>query len=408
MLSFLFGSTLTLLFTAAPVPGGEWPQWRGPNGNGLSPERDWDPSALDEPKILWHTNVGMGHASMVVRAGHVYTLGNYEVGDRNWEDVVICLDAETGEEVWAHFYPCAEGEDPGPCASPLLAGNRLYTLSREGHFFCFDAESGEILWQHQLVEEGLVGEEAGYFAPSPIACGDVVVLNMNRSGLAFDRLSGEVAWNSAPGQENFASPVPATWGGRTGLLLQGMDTLRLVAPETGEVLASLAGGSIPDPIVNGDRMIAINSRGVAYYDVSGKEPTRLWQKRDGEPAFANFVEIGEHLYGFVSTGGEDEFQCRALATGEVRWRKEELTNGAVIGAGDKLIVIDRRGRLLVVDSDPAAYRVLSSTQGIELFEAIGNSPGRRREHACWTDPALADGRLWVRSTYGELVCFDMR
>jgi hypothetical protein len=86
------------LYIGGKTHGTDWPRWRGPNGDGISTETDWDPEALkDGPKIIWKTNVGMGLSNVAIKGKYLYTMGSdYE------EDIVYCLNAETGEEVWRY------------------------------------------------------------------------------------------------------------------------------------------------------------------------------------------------------------------------------------------------------------------------------------------------------------------
>src|SRR3989442_9430230 len=119
----------------------DWPQWRGPNRDGVSAETGWTASwPADGPKQLWKTNVGTGASSVAVAAGRLYTLGN-----ASSTDTVVCLDAATGKEIWKHSYPQPLDARPfegGPAATPTVDGNRVFTLSEQGDLFCLDAATG--------------------------------------------------------------------------------------------------------------------------------------------------------------------------------------------------------------------------------------------------------------------------
>ena len=105
----------------------DWPQWRGINRDGISSEKispaNW---GKDGPKQLWKKEVGTGVSSVAVRGGRLYTMGN-----NGSMDVVFCLDAATGAEIWRHTYP--QSLDPrqfegGPAGTPTVDGDRVYTL----------------------------------------------------------------------------------------------------------------------------------------------------------------------------------------------------------------------------------------------------------------------------------------
>jgi len=110
-----------------------WPQWRGPNRDGISTETGWLITWPEEGlEQLWKTLVGFGYSSVTVSNGRVYTMGNVKK-----TDTVYCLNADTGDVVWKYSYPCKQGSWKGTRIAPTVDGNVVYTLSREGHLFCF-------------------------------------------------------------------------------------------------------------------------------------------------------------------------------------------------------------------------------------------------------------------------------
>ena len=132
----------------------DWPRWRGPNGDGISQETDWNPEALAGGlKILWKTNVELGSSNIVIRGEHLYVIGNNFSGD----DIVFCLNVETGKEVWRYSYPCGMGNGgDGPQTAQAVDGKHVYTLSVEGHVFCFNAKNGKVRWERDLVNNYVV------------------------------------------------------------------------------------------------------------------------------------------------------------------------------------------------------------------------------------------------------------
>jgi outer membrane protein assembly factor BamB len=121
-----------LLFLAEVGQSEDWPNWRGPNFDGVTQETL--PSTLpDEPKVSWRTKVGVGFSSVSVSRGRVFTMGNADETDTVW-----CLDADSGRVIWKHSYACAL--DPrfyegGPGVTPTVSGDAVYTLSKKGHAF---------------------------------------------------------------------------------------------------------------------------------------------------------------------------------------------------------------------------------------------------------------------------------
>ncbi|MFC1783280.1 PQQ-binding-like beta-propeller repeat protein, partial [Planctomycetota bacterium] len=130
----------------------DWPNWRGPNHNGISHETDWLGDWSDgQAKILWKQSIGTGFSSMAVSKGRVYTMGNTakDQRDQNPTDVVYCLDAKTGDIIWTHKYLCdlgARSYKGGTHATPTVEGDSIYTFSKQGHAFCLDATTGKPKW----------------------------------------------------------------------------------------------------------------------------------------------------------------------------------------------------------------------------------------------------------------------
>ena len=132
----------------------DWPQWRGSNRNGISPEKLSARWPADGPVVLWRASVGTGFSSVSVSQGRAYTMGN-----TNDQETVWCLDALTGKEIWKHTYPSKLGavyHEGGPVSTPTIQSNRIFTLSKWGDVFCLDAAKGTIIWEHDLRHDGVI------------------------------------------------------------------------------------------------------------------------------------------------------------------------------------------------------------------------------------------------------------
>jgi len=142
---------------------------------------------------LWEASVGLGYSTVSVADGRLYTLG-YDVEQEL--DVVFCLDAETGEELWTHAYPAKIWNlmhAGGTLTTPTVDGDVVFTSNREGRLFCFDAANGESRWERDLAAELELTPPKWGFAASPIVLGDMLVLNLGRL-LAVEKESGETLW----------------------------------------------------------------------------------------------------------------------------------------------------------------------------------------------------------------------
>src|SRR5271170_676231 len=134
-----------LLALARPMMAEDWPQWRGPNRNGISSEKGWlDHWPAQGPPIAWKAAVGTGFSSFAVAGGRLYTTGNSDNAD-----TIFCFDAASGKELWKHTYPADLGDkffEGGTTGTPTVDGGRVFGLSRWGDLFCLEAATGKIVW----------------------------------------------------------------------------------------------------------------------------------------------------------------------------------------------------------------------------------------------------------------------
>src|SRR5262249_17440730 len=134
-----------LILLACPAFGDDWPQWLGPTRDGVCAERVAPWKA--DPKVVWKAAVGEGHSSPIVAGGRVYI--HVKAAGKE-EEEVQALEATTGKEIWTQSYPRAPFESMfghGPRATPLLQGDRLYTLGVTGVLTCWEAATGKKVWQ---------------------------------------------------------------------------------------------------------------------------------------------------------------------------------------------------------------------------------------------------------------------
>lgn len=379
----------------------DWPQWRGPNRNGVSSETEWLTSWPEAgPKVLWRKSLGVGFSSVVVRSGRVYTLGSK--GDT---DFTYCLDADTGREMWLHSYPCPAGpDDPGPRATPALDGNRLYTISRAGHVNCLDANSGKAVWSVYLPDT----EELKWDIPrrgldvsaSPLVDGDLLVVNVSCANVALDKVTGKVVWKDNTAQGGFASPVPFRMTDERAIaIFAGARAVGLSA-RTGQKLWSYEWpntANAADPSVVGDRLFLSTGygSGCALFKPARGEPTVLWRNKSLCTHFSSAVVWQGHVYGFSGqAGNKNHVVCLDVETGEEKWRHWGLDMGTLMVAGGRLVMLTEKGNLVIADASPKEYTELARAKVIE---------GK-----CWTVPVLSGGRVYCRNHEGELVCLDVR
>jgi outer membrane protein assembly factor BamB len=387
-----------LLFLAEVGQSEDWPNWRGPNFDGVT--RETLPSTLpDEPKVSWRTKVGVGFSSVSVSRGRVFTMGNADETDTVW-----CLDADSGRVIWKHSYACAL--DPrfyegGPGVTPTVSGDAVYTLSKKGHAFRFDFETGDVTWRRDLVKDHELEPPEWSFAGSPFCHDDLVVLNCGGAGIALHAGTGKTAWKSSAEHSGYATAVPFVRDGKTELLLFVAKELVSVEPATGRILWRFSSQcsrnvNAADPVVDGNRVMISSSNGSVCLQIQpGKnpEPKPVWEQKALRTYFNPTVRVGGYIYAISGTTHRPtELVCLDWKTGEIRWKEPGFGSGALMAAGDRLVIFDK-GRLTICLATADGFAPLLQAQ------ILGGK--------CWTAPVVANGRVFCRNAKGDLACVDL-
>jgi hypothetical protein len=389
--------TLFAALLAVTAPAADWPQWRGPNRNGISSESVSASWSADGPKVLWRASVGTGFSSISISQGRAYTMGN-----TNNQDTVWCFDATNGKPFWRHTYAAQLGPqwyEGGPGSTPTVDNNRVFTISKWGDVFCFDAAKGTVLWQRDLRQGGLKPNRWG-FAGSPLIWGNLVILNAGAAGIALDHSTGRVAWLTGTNQGGYASPTRFAFGGREYVLIFAAKHLVALEPLTGRELwrQSWETGwdtNITDPIVrDGNIFISSFTHGCGLFSLANGTPVMTYTNSVLFNHLSPGILVGDYLYAFSGEAKKDtDFRCVHWPTGELKWARKDPAFGSLIMATDKLIVLSEKGELLVGQASPEGFKPLARASVLN--------------GVCWAPPALADGRLYIRNARGELRCLTL-
>jgi len=399
------------LAVAGQAAATDWTAWRGPAANGISPETSWNAKSLAPSNVLWKTNVGKGHSAVAVKGDRLYTMGQRDRGrgeSMTREDVVYCLDASSGRELWSYAYPVEARDWPGPGSTPVVDGDRLYTVSRPGEVYCFEAETGKVLWRKNLVGENLAREPQWGFCGSATVDGDVVLLNAGRSGLALDKRTGRVVWSSEPVAGYLATPVVFERDGKRVAAISAAGTLYVVDVGDGSVQWSHPWQTDADPTVLGDRVMLMGAgrgRGSTMPEIAGAEPEGVWESDALSGSFQTAVVVDGHAYGFGRERRDHALQCVDMASGEVRWSQNMGEWGAVIAADGKLIILEGDGDLVIAEASPKAFTEIARARVLEMRH--WRSYPHDEPKTCWTYPVISGGRVFARDTWGDLVCVDL-
>ncbi len=393
------------LFCAA-VHAADWPNFRGPNHNGISTETGWLVKWPDEgPKQLWKASVGVGYASIIVANGHAYASGNNEA-----VATLYCFDAGTGSNLWKFSYPSdlySVFNGPkglgGTSGSPTIDGDRVYLMSGDGCLYALEAKSGAVVWSNNLAGAlGVVKPKWG-FATSVLVQDNLLVLDAGGFGTAVDKTSGKVVWNSTKAMAGYSTPVPCSFHGTPAVAILSADTVYGVETKSGKQLWSFPFKTanqmnIADVIVSSNEFFvsAAYNQGGIMARLDGTNAAPVWANK----SFANHVNssilVDGYLYGVAGSvnGSPATLKCLDFATGVEKWNFPGLGGGGLIVADHKIIMLSDKGELVVGEVSPESFVPLSRAQ------VVGAS--------CWTAPTLANGRIYCRNNKGDVVCVDVK
>lgn len=391
-----------LLATLSPGIAADWPMFRGPEVNGISPESGWSTTwPKDGPPVRWRAKVGLGFSTVVVGDGKLIATGHD--GRAKGKDTVWCLDAATGQELWKHSYAAPLGNkyfEGGATGTPTIDGGRVYHLAREGDFFCLELATGKVVYQRQLAKElGVEVPEWG-FAASPLVQGSLLILNVGSHGTALDKATGKTVWQNGKGPAAYATAVPFDLDGTRCAAVLTHRECAAVEVATGKVrwrvkFVTDYDTSACAPVVHdGTLLLSGENAPAVKLNLRDGSPVAGW-KTDTATQFNAGVVLGGHLYTFHGISGKPggELRCLDWQTGATRWAQKGFGVGSLVAAGGRLVVLSETGELVVVAVNP------------QKFEALARSHVLGKK--CWTAPVLANGRIYVRNTPGDLLCLDV-
>jgi len=407
--------------SAQANPG--WRQWGGPDRNfiinttGLADS--WPEAG---PPVLWSRPLGPGHSAILADEGRLYTMyrvGNGRAKQGPWdaEETVVSLDAATGKTLWEHKYP-SRREDfsfgAGPHSTPLLVGDRLFTIGTNQQLFAFDKKTGKILWSHDLIADFDSPEllirpvvKTGYGC-SPIAFRDTVICSVGGPGqsvMAFRQSDGGVVWRSGDFLTSAAPPILIDMAGRQQLVVFGGGTVNGMDPANGTILWSTPHDPGNDlncgtPLWGADNILFVSS---AYQ--AGSRAIQLTQEGNATHAeelwftnrvrfmFLNAVRVGDHVYGTTGDFGPAFLTALDIKTGLAAWQHRGFGRASILYADGKAIIMDEDGDLAIAKLAPEGVTILAEAK--KVFDTI-----------TWTVPTLVGQTLYARDRE-KIVALDL-
>ena len=401
-------AALALIAASTVGWGQDWPQFRGPNRDGVVLGRESLPTfASAGPELVWDRSVGSGFSAPAV-AGERLLLFHRE-GSR---EVVEALRVSGGERIWEFAYDTTYKDDfgfeNGPRATPVIADGRVYTFGAAGVLHSLDLETGTKHWSVDTHSE--FGVRKGFFgaASTPLVLGGKVIANIGGSDgagiVAFDANSGAKVWTATDHDASYSSPVAAQIDGALHAIFFTREGLVALKPETGKVAyerrwrsRSHASVNAATPVVLGDIVFLSSSYGTGAIAMRLRngDLEELWSGEDViDNHYSSCVRSGSTLFGFHGRQEYGQsFRAADLTTGEVLWSSERMPAGSVMRIGNRLLLLLESGELLLASASREKFEVLSRAQILgretRAFPAVANGLLFARDK-----DTLACMRLW--------------
>lgn len=433
------GPLLTALLLTAPATAADWPQWMGPNRDGVWAETGiLDAFPAGGPKKLWSVPVHGGYSGPAVAAGKVYVTDYARAGgdagnnpakmaESTGKERVLCLDAKTGKELWKHEYDCPYkvSYPAGPRCTPTVSGGKVYALGAMGDLVCLDADNGSLSWKKDFKADYGAKTPIWGFSGHPLVYRNLLICLVGGDGsvaVAFDKDTGKEAWKalSAP-EPGYCPPTLIEADGKPQVVIWHAKSINGLDPTTGKRLWSVPlepsyAMSIAAPRQEGDTLFAggIGNQAVAI-KLAGGAPAVLWRgdKKTGVyPVNATPIVDNGVIYGVDQPG---QLRAVELATGKRLWStfkpvigedKEDDFRGAGSGTaflvknGDRYFLFAETGDLVIARLTPQGYEEISRAK---LVERTNEAFGRK---VVWSHPAFADKCVFVRNDK-EIACFSL-
>ena len=417
-----------MILTSVAALADDWPQWRGPNRDGVWSETGII-GAFPEPQIetRWRVPISSGYSGPTVAAGRVYVTDR--VREPNDGERVLCFDFESGRELWTFEYDCPYKNvsySAGPRAAVTIDDGRAYALGTKGHLHCLDAASGRELWKKTPGVDYDIRVPIWGIASAPLVEGDLLIVQIGAAGgacvVALDKTTGMEVWRALDDKVSYSAPIVIERVGRRVLVCWTGNNVAGLDPASGKVYwkhpfePNRMVINVPTPVVDGDHLFV-----TAFYDgalmlrLLDRDPwiEKMWRRQGRSERDTDALHCmistpymeSRHVYGVDSYG---ELRCLDVLTGDRIWEDQTATPRArwsnihMVRNGDRMWMFNERGELIIAKLSPQGFHEISRAKLIEpTTEQL-----RQRDGVCWSHPAYAHRHIIARNDR-ELVCASL-
>ncbi len=425
---------LPVIATAAHAQGSDWPRFLGPLGASVSTEKGivWPAAG---PKILWHKELGTGYGMPTISKGKLYHF------DRNGKNArLTCMNARTGESLWTYeylsIYKDHFGYNNGPRCSPVIDGDHVYLYGVEGEIHCVRADTGKHVWHVNASKVFNVIQNFFGVGSTPVVEGNLLIAQVGGSPegttsrnlfdqsikgngcgvVAFDKLTGKVAYKISDELASYAGPTLATINNRRYCFVFARGGLLAFDPASGRTdfhfpwrSEDVESVNASNPVVVGDKVFLSETYGPGAallkvkpggYEVLWKDANKF--KKSMQNHWMTSIHHDGYLYGSSGrhTAGAD-LRCIELETGKVTWTEKGLTRTSLLMIDGHFICLGEDGTLRLLKVNSQKYDLVSE---IELKDP--KTKQTLLEYPCWAAPIVSHGLLYVRGEE-RLVCLEL-
>lgn len=364
----------TAISTAAGDISIDWNQWRGPRRDGKLAGVSW-PEKLDDSQLekVWSVSLGPSYSGPIVVGDRVYTT---QTIDKTYE-AVTAHDRKTGKKIWEQtwkgamqvpFFARANGD--WIRATPAYSEGRLYVAGIRDVLVCLDAEVGEEVWRIDFPAQMNSALPKFGCVSSPLVDGKHVYVQAGGAFFKIDKENGKVVWKAAEGDSGmnsaFSSPVITKLKGMRQIVVQTRNELMGIELGKGEILwrqpiQAFRGMNIITPTIVDDDKIFVSSYGgkTKVFDVSKNGEQFQLEERWMLPA-DGYMTTPVVVDGFAYTHLRNQrFACFDIENGEETWRTGAFGKYAsLIANDDKILALDQRGELMLIKANPEKFELL--------------------------------------------------
>ena len=396
-------SVLLVTILAVPAMAADWPQWRGPQRDGISRETGLlDVWPAGGPPLVWRAQgLGQGYSALAITQGRIFTQG--QRGDRQF---VLALDVATGKKIWEAPTGPAFSQDKGggPRGTPTVDGDRVYALAAEGTLVSLDAKTGNVLWRMNIVQKFGAKAPNWGISESPLVDGNNLIVTPGGRGaavVALNKITGTPVWKSQDEPAAYSSAVIAEVGGiRQIIVFTAVDVVGLRSSD-GTLLwkydkVANKVANIATPIFKNGFLFVSSAYGTgcALLKLTAEGGTvkasELYFSKEMMNHYSTSVLVDGTVYGYSNA----ILTAMNLETGQVAWRDRSVGKGWVTYANGMLYLLSEDGVVGLAEATPAGYKERSRFQ----------IP--RGSYPTWVPPTISGGKLYLREQ-DNLYCYDI-